>query len=167
MWLIQQDAILTKNNLLKRNWQGDKFCSFCNLEENIPHLFFECSLAKYIWSLVAWVINADCRPTNECQYWEWCERFMPCNKNLHMIGLTAIYWAIWRTRNSVCFDKKKISSPTEIICLASSVLNYWAGLQQEEGRTIFETGAEALKEAAILHHPREAQEPGNGTVLLQ
>jgi hypothetical protein len=33
MWLIHQDAILTKNNLLKRNWQGDKFCSFCNLRK--------------------------------------------------------------------------------------------------------------------------------------
>jgi hypothetical protein len=28
MWLLQQDAILTKKNLSKKNWQGDKSCSF-------------------------------------------------------------------------------------------------------------------------------------------
>jgi hypothetical protein len=167
MWLIKQDAILTKDNLIKRKWQEIKSCCFCNLEENIPHLFFECSLAKYIWSLVAWVINANCRPTGEYQYWFWCERFMPCNKNLFMIGLAAICWAIWRARNSVCFDKKKIRSLTEIICSASSMLKYWAGLLQEEGKTMLETGAEALKEATLLYHPQEAQEPRTGTVLLQ
>jgi hypothetical protein len=151
---VYQDAILTKNNLLKINWQGNKFCSFCNMEENISHLFFECPLARYIWSLVAWVIKAECRPANDAQFWEWCARYMPHNKNLYMNGLAAICWAIWLTRNGVCFEKKLIRFPTEIICLASSLLNYWAGLQQEAGKAMLETGAEALKNAALLHHPQ-------------
>jgi hypothetical protein len=42
MWLVQMNAILTKENLAKRNWQGDKRCSFCTENENMTHLFFEC-----------------------------------------------------------------------------------------------------------------------------
>jgi hypothetical protein len=38
------NAILTKENLAKRNWQGDKRCSFCTENENMTHLFFECGL---------------------------------------------------------------------------------------------------------------------------
>jgi hypothetical protein len=30
MWLVEQGAILTKDNMLKRNWQRDPSCYFCN-----------------------------------------------------------------------------------------------------------------------------------------
>jgi hypothetical protein len=33
MWLVNQNTILTKDNLVKRNWQGDYQSSFCNLDE--------------------------------------------------------------------------------------------------------------------------------------
>jgi hypothetical protein len=107
MWLLQQNAILTKDNLVKRNWHGDKSCRFCNLDENINHLFFDCSLAKYVWSLVAMVIGADCRPSSLDQFWMWCGRYMPRNGNLHMVGLASICWGMWQTRNAICFEKKK------------------------------------------------------------
>lgn len=29
MWLVQQKAILTKENMTKRKWQGDTRCRFC------------------------------------------------------------------------------------------------------------------------------------------
>ena len=62
MWLIYNNAILTKDNLVKRKWLGDERCSFCCEHETIPHLFFECTMAKYFWSLVALVLGAHCRP---------------------------------------------------------------------------------------------------------
>jgi hypothetical protein len=153
MWLLNKNAILTKDNMIKRNWQGDQHCKFCNKDENIIHLFFDCSQASYAWSLTAWVIRADCRPTNIEQFWVWCERFVPRNSSFHMVGLAAFCWAIWLARNNVCFEKKKIRSPTEIICSASAFLKYWARLQKEVGKTMLEAGAEALKSAALLHHP--------------
>jgi hypothetical protein len=48
LWLLQQDAILTKDNLIKRKWLGDKSCRFCTLDENSNHLFFDCVLARYV-----------------------------------------------------------------------------------------------------------------------
>jgi hypothetical protein len=45
MCLLNQNAILTKDNLLKRNWHGDQHCKLCSKDENIIHLFFDCSLA--------------------------------------------------------------------------------------------------------------------------
>jgi hypothetical protein len=40
MWPLYKNAILTKDNMLKRNWQGDQHCKFCDKDENIIHLFF-------------------------------------------------------------------------------------------------------------------------------
>jgi hypothetical protein len=63
MWLVDQNAILTKDNLAKHNWHGDKKCYFCHTDESVSHIFFECP-AKYMWSLVSLVVGADCRPTS-------------------------------------------------------------------------------------------------------
>ncbi|WVZ79833.1 LOW QUALITY PROTEIN: hypothetical protein U9M48_027365, partial [Paspalum notatum var. saurae] len=43
--------ILTKYNLAKRNWQESLTCAFCHKEGTINHLFFECRLARSIWSV--------------------------------------------------------------------------------------------------------------------
>ena len=39
MWFLYQKVILTKDNLAKRNWNGIKCCSFCDIDETIQHLF--------------------------------------------------------------------------------------------------------------------------------
>jgi hypothetical protein len=51
IWMIVNGRILTKNNLAKKGWKGSILCEFCGGNENIIHLFFECSLARYNWSV--------------------------------------------------------------------------------------------------------------------
>ncbi|WVZ54772.1 hypothetical protein U9M48_005521, partial [Paspalum notatum var. saurae] len=38
-------VLLTKDNLARRNWNGHQGCCFCNKNESIQHLFFDCCLA--------------------------------------------------------------------------------------------------------------------------
>jgi hypothetical protein len=45
-------VILTKDNRIKRNWLGSKKCVFCTQNETIKHLFFQCSFARSIWSVI-------------------------------------------------------------------------------------------------------------------
>ncbi|OEL14871.1 hypothetical protein BAE44_0024110, partial [Dichanthelium oligosanthes] len=91
----------------------------------------------------------------------------PPGGKFHMVGLAAVCWALWRTRNSICFDYKKIRSPTEIICFAASFISFWAELQAEGDKMLLGGGAEALKEAAMSFHPQEAPSEDTGMVLLQ
>ncbi|RCV19170.1 hypothetical protein SETIT_3G362800v2 [Setaria italica] len=76
------------------------------------------------------VIGASCRPTALEQFWKWAKIIYLRVKKFFMAGLSAICWPLWKSRNSVCFDRKTIKSPTEIVCLASSFIVYWAGLQK-------------------------------------
>ena len=90
MWLIYNNAILTKDNLVKRKWVGDERCSFCCEPETISHLLCECTMAKYVWSLVALVLAACCRPTSLEQFWVWIRKYLPAGGQFHMPGLAAI-----------------------------------------------------------------------------
>lgn len=44
MWLVLQDKILTKENLLKKDWHGDNSCPFCGAFETSNNLFVTCPL---------------------------------------------------------------------------------------------------------------------------
>jgi hypothetical protein len=39
-WYLRRGVILTKDNLVKWNWHGNKSCIFCHHDETIKHLFF-------------------------------------------------------------------------------------------------------------------------------
>jgi hypothetical protein len=52
MWFLNKKVLLTKDNLIKRNWRGDEKCCFCVQNETIQHLFIKCPLAKMVWRIV-------------------------------------------------------------------------------------------------------------------
>jgi hypothetical protein len=49
MWYINKEVVLTKDNLAKRNWDGNKQCRFCQHDKTIQHLCFYCYYARFIW----------------------------------------------------------------------------------------------------------------------
>lgn len=58
MWLVLNKAILTKDNMIKREWQGDPACYFCSSPETVSHLLSECNTAKAVWATFASCIGA-------------------------------------------------------------------------------------------------------------
>jgi hypothetical protein len=51
-WYLRKGVVLTKDNLAKQNWHRSKKCVFCHQDETIKHLFFQCRLARSIWSVI-------------------------------------------------------------------------------------------------------------------
>jgi hypothetical protein len=44
--------------------------------------------------------------------------FPVISTNIHVVGMTALCWALWKLRNRAYFEKKLIKSPAEIMCYA-------------------------------------------------
>jgi hypothetical protein len=57
MWYMKLEVSLTKDNLLRRNWKGQKMCAFCSQNETIQHLFFECHFVRFLWTIVQITFN--------------------------------------------------------------------------------------------------------------
>ncbi|WVZ62477.1 hypothetical protein U9M48_012225 [Paspalum notatum var. saurae] len=51
LWYLKKRVLLTKDNLGRRNWHGDKSCCFCGTSKTIQHLFLDCSYAKFLWRI--------------------------------------------------------------------------------------------------------------------
>ena len=48
MWFLSNKVLLTKDNLVKRQWTGCTKCVFCVEQETIEHLFISCLLARLL-----------------------------------------------------------------------------------------------------------------------
>ena len=55
---LRRGVILTKDNLAKRNWQGNQQCCFCHENKTIHHLFFYYRFTRMVCASVyeAWGI---------------------------------------------------------------------------------------------------------------
>ena len=145
---MTKDAILTKDNLIRRKWKGDPEYYFCKNPENISHLFFQCSVAKAVWAVIAKCFGANTIPKNLDQCWIWCEKWLPFGKKFHVCGVAAICWAIWKARNRACFEKVIIKNHLDIVYHACALMKYWAGIFAEADKEQLEEGLNTMLEIA-------------------
>jgi hypothetical protein len=115
LWLLYRVAILTKDNLVKRNWHENEMCSFCNNKEIIQHLFFDCALAKFVWRVVYLV--AGLPPPNNIRHMfgSWVCNMNKNDRHIFLVGVGTMLCAIWLSCNDAVFDKIPISSSMQVI----------------------------------------------------
>jgi hypothetical protein len=109
-------------------------------------------MAAYMWSTISTVLGVFSRPSCFTQYFWWIAKILPVGSNLHIVGIAALCWAIWKTRNNACFEGKLISSPLGLICYMCAFLRYWAGLQNEKDKELLLEGASRLQRGASVAH---------------
>jgi hypothetical protein len=103
VWYLQKGVILTKNNLAHGQWKGSLKCCFCNMEETIQHLFFDCQMARIMWRIVQISFNI-LPPANIEHLFTGCLNGI--NRKLMykiLVGASALYWVIWLSRNDMVF----------------------------------------------------------------
>ena len=77
MWLVENNAIITKDNLIRRHWIGVPACYFCHEDETIDHLFFQCSIAKITLGVLGFCFGTNDIPRNIQQYKTWIAKWLP------------------------------------------------------------------------------------------
>ena len=132
MWYIKIGVILTKDNLVRRNWNGDRQCCFCRYTETIQHLFLDCAYAKYLWRAIHILFGiAPPRDINDL-FIRWSKIANQKYNSLLLTAASALCWAIWLTRNEVVFDKCKPKSFLQVLFRGTHWLRQWARLQRHD-----------------------------------
>ena len=147
--LLQKGVVLTKDNLASRQWKGSIKCCFCNFDEAIQHLFFDCQLARIIWRIVHVSFNIT-PPMNILHMFNgW---LIGLNKKLMykiLVGASAVCWAIWLSRNDMVFNNSRVVTPLQVIFRGTYWIRYWALLQKENERPHVTLGCRVLETTAM------------------
>ncbi|WVZ51380.1 hypothetical protein U9M48_002532, partial [Paspalum notatum var. saurae] len=128
LWYLRKGVLLTKDNLTKRNWQGNKSCAFCHNDETIEHLFFECRFARTVWAFFQCASDLT-KPNNAPHmFGSWLQGLPSTWQRIVLLGAAALCWSIWLCRNDLVFEKKNSY-------LCSSPLGAFVGYPPESGFT--------------------------------
>ena len=148
MWFLYRRVILTKDNLVCRNWKGCKKCCFCDQDETIHHLFITCPLARMVWRVVhlAFNIRPPVNITN--MFGNWLKGVSKKLVAQIRVGLCALIWAIWNTRNDYIFNNAKSSSFMQVVPMAIHWIRTWSFLQPMEKRVVLASGCNRLEQVA-------------------
>jgi hypothetical protein len=134
--LLCREAILTKDNLVKRNWNGNVMCSFCNNLETVQHLFFDCTLARFLWGVIQLTFDLP-KPHNITHvYGGWVQNMNAKSKRILFVGIGTMFWSIWLSRNDIVFNKKPILSYMQVMFRATYWTRTWASFQKEDGHLV-------------------------------
>jgi hypothetical protein len=149
LWYLKKGVILTKDNLSKRRWKGDTKCSFCGLEENIQHLFFDCRIARSVWNMLFITFNFQPPKSITHMFGSWIRRFAPGLRNQIIVGIAAMCWVLWLNRNDVVFQSRVTNSCLQVLFRGTFWIRQWSMLsEEEEGRNMKE-GCRRLEGLAL------------------
>jgi hypothetical protein len=100
---LVKGIILTKDNLIETNWNGNKRCGFCNTHESIQHLFIECHFARHTWRLFHFCFGMSATRFVRHIFSTWLTDIDLRTKRLVITGVSVFCWAIWISRSDFSF----------------------------------------------------------------
>jgi hypothetical protein len=143
--LLYREAILTKDNLVKRNWHGNVRCCFCDSLKTIQHLFFDCALAKFIWRVMQITFGLSAPTNTKHVFGGWIQRMNGKDRKLLLVRMGAMFWSIWLSQNNIVFNKTLISSYMQVIFRATYWTRTWSVFQKEEHQVFLHTACRWMK----------------------
>lgn len=122
LWLFSKNKILTRDNLSKRMQLDSTECLFCQEQESIRHLFFDCCVARKVWSELEGYLSFKLGDS----YLDIASCWL-CNKKFLVRNMltTAVLWAIWKLRNSICFQNVGWRNLKQLWQMAWCMLGSW------------------------------------------
>jgi hypothetical protein len=132
VWYLQKGVVLTKDNLVRRHWKGSLKCCFCNLEETIQHLFFDCQMARIMWRIVQVSFNITPPGNIPHMFARWLNGISKKLMYKILVGASALCWVIYLSRNGMVFNNNRAVTPLQVIFRGTYWIRFWALLQKED-----------------------------------
>jgi hypothetical protein len=111
LWQVCNDKIQSAEQLAKKNWAGPTECKLCGQLESAEHIFVQCVLARFCWSVFRDVYEWVALPTSlEDIHGKLVEGSNRKNRKFVFI-LGCLAWSLWLIHNDFIFNSVLVSSP--------------------------------------------------------
>jgi hypothetical protein len=145
LWYLCRGVVLTKDNLVKCNCHGSKQCCFCDKDETIKHLFFECRFARAVWSVIQATSSLSQSHSVSSMFGSWLCGLSKELKSLALLGAATTCLSLWLCRNDL---KKCTSFPLQVIYSIIHWLLIWAVLQTPTSQDFVVAASQQLARVA-------------------
>ncbi|XP_058742181.1 uncharacterized protein LOC131614640 [Vicia villosa] len=120
LWLACHGRLATKDWLVKFGMIQEAKCEFCDANETLQHLFFECRGTKFIWQDILQWLHIDHQVNGWMQEHKWAIKICKSNnwrRNFLKVALAETIYVVWKLRNNRVYRKDSVDSDivTQII----------------------------------------------------
>ncbi|XBH79743.1 hypothetical protein VPH35_105647 [Triticum aestivum] len=128
LWLLFYNKLMTRDNLLKRNLKKPEECVFCAYKETATYLFFDCVVAKEIWSVASDLLHRPLGANLESIASLWV-----ADKKLDHVNTvcSAVLWALWKHSNNMIFNAVPWISVKQIWSMVLRLVRKWRVIFKE------------------------------------
>jgi hypothetical protein len=141
MWQAFQNRVQTAQQLMAMNWKGGENCILCGRPENIDHLVFECSLARFVWSFLGESLGWQGYPRGMDDLTaNWLTGGFNVSYQMGLACFAEVAWAIWLTRNKMCMSHIFPNNCIDAIYTCLSFMQKWCILAGESARCKMQDG---------------------------
>jgi hypothetical protein len=128
LWQICNDKIQSA----RKNWAGPTDCKLCGSFETTEHIFTQCVLAKFGWSVLRDVLEWNCFPANLDDLHNKLVEGSVKNNSLFVFFFGCFAWSLWLTRNDLVFNDIVVNQPDVIVFRTISFMQKWKLLLREQ-----------------------------------
>jgi hypothetical protein len=112
--------------------------------ETVNHLFIGCPFAKIIWRMMYLTYNIPPPANITNMFGRWLNGVRKNDQQKTRIGVLALCWAIWRSRNDIIFNKQNGTNFLQVIRRAVHSIQQWVFLLPLDQREDMVTGCNRM-----------------------
>ena len=128
---LRRGMVLTKDNLIKRDWKCDKKCCSVAFAPGTRrfNIFFCCHFARAVWSITNAASGLLQPHSISHMFGNWLQGISKEMKPLVLLGAATTCWSFWLCRNDLVFERKINPSSLHVIFSVIHWLRSWIILQ--------------------------------------
>jgi hypothetical protein len=147
-WQLILDRLPSSQLVASRFGPATGRCALCDAPEDANHIFFTCSLARFMWSVARQLLECRWSPTSFAQFFAIVSSFSGRPRRLIWTLFAAQSWALWQVRNKHVFESRVISKPANLLYKTVVFLQLWTPLAKPQDRANL---LEMARQLRLLH----------------
>ena len=148
LWQLVRKRLPSNDNISRRHGPSCGRCALCDEWEDTNHIFFGCTLAKFLWSAVRELLSISWNPSCFADLYRLVQESTGQKRRVLWICCAALCWTLWNMRDRFTIDGIFPSQPADCLYKMSIYMQVWKPLARRQDRRALE---EAIGRIRQLH----------------
>jgi hypothetical protein len=145
LWQLIRGRLPSAEQIAKRHGPSNGDCGLCGEVEDCSHIFFGCSLARFMWAAIREILHCDWNPAGAGEFLAIAQGLSGRYRRLVWFAFAAQCWALWNVRNKMIFDGSLISNPCDMLYKMLIYMQQWRMLVKSTDRCLLDAAMEEIK----------------------
>jgi hypothetical protein len=120
-------------------------CSLCVDVEDCNHIFFNSSLAGFMWAGIRDILHYDWNSAGAGEFLTIAQGLSGPFRRLVWFTFAAQCWALWNIRNKLTIEGKLIGNPADVLFQMSLHMQHWRVLVRQKDRALLDVATNEVR----------------------